>query len=281
MSAPALPQLLFTHWQAAWWLDGEAALAAGVYVWGARRVRGGWPVRRTLSFLAGVACVLIALQSGIGSYDDLQLSVHMAQHMLLFLLAPLLLLSGRPVILALRALPRPARPRLARALAWSRRFTGPWQCLSFFYAVLLLTHLPGFYDAAVRHPMLHDAEHLLYILAGLLMWWPILDGDPVPAHRLGGLGRLIYMLAAMPPMALVGAYLNRHPTLVYAPYGPPAHALGISAVADQQTAGAIMWVAGNVIMVAVGLWVAVAALVAEERRQQALEARSTGPGAVA
>lgn len=78
----------------------------------------------------------------------------------------------------------------------------------------------------------------------------------------------------MVPMALVGAYLNRHPTLVYSAYGPPARALGISALDDQAQAGAIMWVLGNVVMVGVGLWAAVAAMVAEERRQQARDGRS-------
>ena len=74
---------------------------------------------------------------------------------------------------------------------------------------------------------------------------------------------------------MIGAYLNRHATLVYPAYGPPARALGISALDDQAQAGAIMWVAGNSIMVAVGLWAAVAAMVAEERRQ--LAPGSRGP----
>jgi putative membrane protein len=151
--------------------------------------------------------------------------------------------------------------------------TGPLQCLTVFYCVVLLTHLPGFYDAAVALPPLHELEHALYIGAGALMWWPILGVDPAPAHRLGGLGRIVYLLAAMPPMALIGAYLNRHATLVYAAYSAPAHALGVSAIADQQQAGAIMWVAGNTIMVAVGLWAVLAALVQEERRQQARDSR--------
>jgi cytochrome c oxidase assembly factor CtaG len=121
---------------------------------------------------------------------------------------------------------------------------------------------------------LHDAEHALYVAAGLLMWSPLLDGDPAPRHRLSGLGKLVYLIAAMMPMALVGAYLNRHPTLVYPPYGPPAAALGISALDDQAQAGAIMWVVGGVVMTAVGLWASVAAMVAEERRQVAREARA-------
>jgi cytochrome c oxidase assembly factor CtaG len=143
-----------------------------------------------------------------------------------------------------------------------------------FGAVVVLTHLPTVYDAAVRHAWVHYAEHALYVLAGLLMWSPLVDGDPAPRHRLSGLGRLVYLIVAMLPMALVGAYLNRQATLVYPAYGPPAHALGISALNDQAQAGAIMWVVGDVIMVAVGLWAALAAMVAEERRLLARESRS-------
>jgi putative copper resistance protein D len=232
------------------------------------------PLRRTAAFLAGLACILIATDSGIGAYDDQLLSVHMVQHMLLLLVAPLLLLAGRPVILALRALPAPRRRALASVLGRLASVTRPAVCLATFSSVLVVTHLPAFYDASVRHPAVHEAEHALYLIAGLLLWWPLLDADPVPAHRLSGLGRLVYLLATMPAMAIVGAYLNRHPTLVYPPYGPPARAMGISAVVGQQQAGAIMWVAGSAILIAVGLWVTIAALVAEERRQQAREAHA-------
>jgi putative copper resistance protein D len=200
----------------------------------------------------------------------------MVQHMLLLLLAPLLLLAGRPVILALRALPAGRRRALASVLHRLAAVTRPAVCLATFSSVLVVTHLPAFYDASLRHPTVHEAEHALYLIAGLLLWWPLLDADPVPAHRLNGFGRLVSLLATMPPMAIVGAYLNRHPTLVYPPYGPPARAMGISAVVDQQQAGAIMWVAGSAIMIAVGLWVTIAALVAEERRQQAREAHAIG-----
>lgn len=274
MSAPSLPSLLVTHWQLSWSLEIEAAAAATIYVWAARRVRGGWPLRRTLSFLAGIACGLAALQSGIDAYDEQLLSVHMVQHMLLLMAVPALILGGQPVLLALRALPPPRRRELAKALQRVRPYVGPVPSLALFSAVVVLTHLPSFYDATLRHAALHDFEHGLYVIAGLFMWWHILDVDPVPSHRLGGLGKLVYMMVAMAPMALVGAYLNRHATLVYSSYGPAARALGVSALNDQAQAGAIMWVAGDVIMVVVGLWAAVAALVAEERRQQAREARA-------
>jgi cytochrome c oxidase assembly factor CtaG len=274
VTAPSLPQLLAGHWQLDPGLSAAAVAYAALYLWAVRKVRGRWPIRRTASFLAGIGCVIVALESGIDSYDDRLLSVHMVQHLLLVMPAPLLLLGGRPALLALQALPRDQRRSLARGMSRMRRFTGPIPCLTAFTVAVLATHLPSFYDATLRHPLLHDAEHIAYLVAGALLCWPILDGDPAPSHRLGGLGRLVYLLAAMAPMALLGAYLNRHASLVYAPYGPPAHALGVSALLDQQQAGAIMWVAGSTLMVAVGLWASVAALVAEERRQQAREARA-------
>lgn len=270
--------LLVSHWQLDLTVLVPVALAAAVYVLAAARLRARWPWRRTASFLGGLGCLLVALQSGIDAYDDGLLSVHMVQHMLILLLAPLLLLAGRPVVLGLAALPPARRPGPAHVLARTRGIASPGWALAVFAGVVVLTHLPGFYGAAVRHAWIHYAEHSLYLLAGLLMWSPLVDGDPAPRHRLSGLGRLIYLIVAMLPMALVGAYLNRHASLVYPAYGPPGHALGISAVDDQAQAGAIMWVVGDVIMVAVGLWASVAAMVAEERRMVARESR---PGSLA
>ena len=269
MSAPSLPSLLVSDWAPTWSVAPPAAASAAFYVWAAARDPRSWPVRRTASFLVGLGCVVLALQSGIDGYDDRLLSVHMVQHLLLLLIAPLLLLGGRPLILGLRVLPPGGRRRLARALSLARPVTGPVPALCLFGAVLVLTHVASFYDAAVRHPLLHDVEHALYLVAGVLLFSPLLDGDPAPARRLSGLGRLVYVIVAMVPMALIGAYLNRHATLAYPAYAAPARALGIDAVDDQAQAGAIMWVAGNTIMVLVGLWAAVGAMLAEERRQQA------------
>ncbi len=279
MSPPALPSLLVSHWTLSPSVAVPAVAAGVLYLVRVRRVGGGWPARRTVSFLAGIACVVFALQSGIDAYDDQLLSIHMWQHTLLLLVAPLGLLGGRPSILALRALPAARRRGAARAVARTRWVTAPAPALVLFASVVILTHLAAFYDAALRHAAVHDLEHVLYLVAGLVLWSPLVDADPAPARRLDGLGRLVYVIVAMMPMALVGAYLNRHATLYYPVYGAPARALGISALNDQSQAGAIMWVVGNVFMVAVGLWTAVAAMVAEERRQTAREARAAAVAA--
>jgi putative copper resistance protein D len=271
MTAPALETLVWRDWQPAWSLDALALLGAFLYLVGTRRVSGRWPGRRTAAFLAGIGCTVVALQSGLAAFDDRMLSAHMVAHLLLLELAPLLLLAGRPGILLLRSAPRRRRRSLGRALTRLRPVTQPLVCLAVFYAVVGLTHLPFFYDATLRHSGLHEIEHGLYLIAGLFMWWPMVDGNPIPGRRLDGLGRLVYVIAAMLPMTLIGAYLDRQPSLVYPGYAGPAHTLGFSAIADQQQAGAIMWVLGSTLMVLAGLWQAMAALVAEERRMQIRE----------
>ncbi|MDQ6842279.1 MAG: cytochrome c oxidase assembly protein [Actinomycetota bacterium] len=269
---PSVLELLAGHWQLSAGLLVQATACAALYAWGAIRLGRRWPLRRTASFMAGVAVVLVSLQSGLDSYADRLLSVHMQQHMLLLLVAPALLLGGRPVLLALQALAPSRRTPVARTLARARGLTAPLVCLGVFCAVVGLAHVPALYDAALAHPALHDTEHAAFLAAGLMLWWPILDGDP--ARRLGALGRLGYLIVAMVPMGIVGAYLNRHVALVYSPYATAARTMGISAATDQADAGAIMWVVGDVIMVAIGLWATIGALVAEERRQQARDARA-------
>lgn len=270
MSAPQLLTLLWRHWQPAPLPDVLAAATMLVYLAGVRRTRR-WSAWRTLSFAAGIAVTLIAVQSGLGAEDDRLLSVHMVQHLLLLEIAPLLVLGGRPVLLMLRAVPRRLRPGLARRLLGLRRVTHPVVCLSAFTFLLAIWHTPGMFDATLRQSWLHDAEHLSFLLAGGLVWWPVLDGDPMPGRRLDGVSRLVYVMVAMLPMTLLGAFLTRDPSLLYAGYAAPAHMLGISAIADQQQAGAIMWVLGSSAMIVAGIWQAMAALAAEERRQQVRE----------
>jgi putative membrane protein len=271
MSAPGLSEMLVSHWEAAPVLD-TGTLAAGVlYLWGARRVRGRWPVRRTLAFMGGLTAFVVAAQSGLGTYDDELLSAHMVQHVILLLVAPLLLLWGRPVLLALRTVPRRARPVITGATV-QLRFLGHWAVgLAVFYVVVIGPHIPVVYDATLRHPLLHDLEHLVFLTGGLAFLWPLF-GAPAPSGAPGSVGSLCYVIASMPSCAVVGAYLNRATGVVYAPYGPAARALGISAVADQQHAGAIMWVGAHLILTALALWVLGSKLVAEERRQQVRDA---------
>lgn len=276
--APNPLTLLAEHWSASWSIGASAALALLLYAAGVARLaraRRRWPARRVCAFVCGVLVVVVALQSGVDAYDGRLLSAHMLQHLLLLLVAPLLLLAGQPLILALRVLPPAHRAMLLALLARVRLLRRAAPCVALFSAGVLAVHAPGFFDAAVGHPALHQLEHALLVALGLLLWWPLIGGDPVPHHRLGGLGRVFYLIASMPAMALIGAYLNRAPAIVYGVYARPARELGVSAVADQQQAGALMWVGGSSFMIAAGLWLAMSSMVAEERR---LSRREQGAG---
>jgi cytochrome c oxidase assembly factor CtaG len=272
---------LATRWQLDPGLLASAVTVLAAYGWGVARVgrvgAGRWPPARTAAFALGVAAVLVALLSGLDGYADELLSIHMVQHLALALVAAPLLVAGAPVALALRALPRGGRRTLGAALRSRvvRALTHPLTAWTLFAGTMLATHLTGIYELALRHPAVHAAEHLAYLATAMLFWLPLLAPEPLP-HRLGPLGRLIYLLAAMPAMAFVGVVLAGGDAVRYPAYVAPARALGISAVADQHAAGMLMWVGGSLLAAGLTVGVAWSALLREERRAAAREAYLDG-----
>ncbi|MGZ4202138.1 MAG: cytochrome c oxidase assembly protein [Thermoleophilaceae bacterium] len=250
-----------------------AVLALGVYGWAALRAVRRWPPVRAASFAAGVAAVLLALCSGLDGYGDRLLSIHMVQHLVLTLVAPPLLIVGRPLELTLRALHGERRRALARMLSGrTARWLGtPAVAWSAFAAVMLGSHLPPVYQAAVRHDPLHELEHALYLASALLFWWPLLDADPHSRRQLGMVGRLLYVMLAMPVMGVIGVALQQSRSLVYPVYAQPGRALHVSALGDQVRAGALMWVGATAFMAAAALLVAWLALAGEEERARRRE----------
>ncbi len=238
------------------------------------RRRRRWPRKRTVCFLSGLTVLVLDLYSGIGTAADVRLSVHMVQHMVMWVVVAPLLTAGAPVRLALYSLPRGARRRLGRCLR-SRAVaavTGSVGCVAVFSAVVLVTHLPVVYGLALSNDYVHEAEHGLYLLTALLVWAPLLGVDPLP-HRPGPLGQVACMVGCMMPMVLVAVWLGSasHPV-----YGHYLQALGPSALHDQRIAATIMW-AGGVPAFAVP---ALARLRIRERRrvQHVRSQRSQVPG---
>jgi cytochrome c oxidase assembly factor CtaG len=211
---------------------------------GRRRDRRGrrWPRGRTACFLAGLAVLVVDLYSGIGTEADTRLSAHMLEHMVLWVVVAPLLVAGAPVRLALYSLPRNGRRRLARCLHSPAvaALTSPLGSVSLFSAVLLITHLPAVYGAALSNDYLHATEHWLYLIAAAVVWAPIIGVDPLP-HRPGPRARVACMLACMVPMIVIAVWLGgaSHPI-----YGRYVQALGTSALDDQHVAAIIM-VAGG------------------------------------
>ncbi|MEA2316709.1 MAG: putative rane protein [Solirubrobacteraceae bacterium] len=239
-------------------LVADLAGAAVAYALAARRVRR-WPRSRTGAFLAGLAVVGLALVV-LDAPAHRTLSAHMVQHLLLAFVAAPLLVCGSPLALALRATGRRARRWLASA-ALAHPAVG-WVALP---ATMALTHFTGLYQAALEHPALHAAEHVAYLGAAALFWRPVLGADPVP-HRPGTIGRLLYLVLAAGPLAIVGVALGSSARPWYAAYASRPGAL-----ADQHAAGAIMWVGGGLVLAALILVTTWAAVEREHRRRVAYE----------
>lgn len=254
---------LLTGWQADPVLWLLLAASAVLYLRAAARTPR-WRTLHTVAWLGGLAALAVALLSGLDAEAQTSMRAHMVQHLLLVNLAAPLLVAGSPVALALRSTPR-LRPPLRRALH-SRALAF---ALHPAVAVVVLTlivggsHLPAIYDAALDHPALHATEHMAYLTSALLFWSAILGIRPLPRRR-SVLPRVLALLIAMPPMALIGVSIMSTSGPAYRHY----------ALADQHGAGRLMWVAGTLPMAALVMVLAASGVLEEERRQVRREAHA-------
>ncbi len=253
------------------WLPALAALA--LWQAGVRRVNRAHPHHRvarsrTLFFVVGVAVVLVALDSGVGLYDDTLLSDHMVQHLLLILIAPPLLLLGGPATLALQAAPADVRRRWLLPMLHSRalRLLGrPVVAWVLFAAVQWSTHFSPVYELSLENNWVHDAEHLLYLVSALLFWLPVVGRNPAP-WRLSPAASVLYVGLQAPQMTFLALAIFMAPEPLYPFYADASRAWGPTALADQQLAGGIMWVAGDLVFIGIVLLLVIAWMRDEERR---------------
>ncbi|MFE9690167.1 cytochrome c oxidase assembly protein [Micromonospora sp. NPDC005806] len=229
-----------------------AGYGRGVQELWARRGRGrvvpGW---RVAAFGGGLLVVLAADQGPVHRLAESSFAGHMAQHMLLVLVAGPLLAAGAAGLPLTLAAPLPPRRLLARwrAAAPVRRLRRPARYALLAGAVqtvvLWLWHLPGPYVAAVDRPVLHAAEHLSLVAAAWLLWAPVLGSA---RHRTPAPVSLLLLVGTMLPASALGAVLTFAPEPVY-----PARVLGPDPLADQQLAGLLMWAPMDLMVLVVAL----------------------------
>jgi putative membrane protein len=229
---------------------GSAALCYGI---ADRRARGGRAPtrierRRRHAFLGGLAVCLVALGPPVDGLSDRTFSAHMAQHLLLTMVAAPLLVVAAPVTLALRAWRGTPRRVLLTTIhsVPARIVTNPLVAWALFVGVLWGTHLTGAYDLALRSTAVHAIEHVALFATAILFWMPVVGADPTSA-RLSPPARILYLFVSMPAMAFLGLALFSASHVLYPTY---ARVEGLSrALADQRASGAIMWAGGMVLIV--------------------------------
>jgi cytochrome c oxidase assembly factor CtaG len=230
--------------------------AAIAWIAAVRRVNAAHPANpvphiRTVAFLGGLAAIAVALQSGIERYDTALFSVHMVQHILLTLVAAPLIALGAPVTLALRLASPRVRGRWLLPVLHSRLLrvlAHPVVAWILFAAVMWATHFSPLFDLALENRVVHDLEHVLFLGAALLFWWPAVGLDPAP-WRLPHPARLLYVFLQMPQNTLLAVVILNAPTVLYAHYATLVRPWGPTAIFDQQAAGGIMWLAGDLLFI--------------------------------
>ncbi len=226
-----------------------ASVVLGAYLTGVARFRAlrqrPWPRARTMWFLTALVAGVVAIESPLDAAGDVRFTPHMVQHLILTDVTAPLLLLGAPLLLVLSV----ARNRVARRIvAFLKSPIGhvlafPVFTWSVFMLSLWLLHYSGFFEAALEYEPVHVLEHAIYLGTALLFWFPVIAIGPTPWSN-GALAfplRLLYLLVAMPAEGMLGFTLNSARHVLYPSYAA-------AGLADQQTAGEIMWIGGTLAM---------------------------------
>ncbi len=203
----------------------------------------------------GVALLAIALLGPPAAYEDRLLSAHMAQHQLLADLAVPFLLLGLKAPLLLFYLPRSLLVLLARRHRLRQAFRvlrQPLVALPLYVLTMYAWHYGPLFEGAAEHPLLHALQHEAFFAANVLLWWPVIE----PARRRigGGLWKIGYLFAARMSTMFLGMLFVFSRGLLYADVYGAGGREGLTARADQQTAGGLMITLDIVIMVVAAAW---------------------------
>jgi putative membrane protein len=239
-------------------VNASLCLAIVIYARGWIRLHDAFPklisAWRLSAFLAGVAGIWIAIGSPLEAFDDVSLTVHMVQHLLLMSISPLLILLGWPILPFMRGLPRWVVRHIVGPVSRSNFFKSfanlvshPVVCWLGAAFALIGWHIPGVFEAALRLDWLHELEHASFLATGLLFWWPVVQPWP-STNRWPRWSIPLYLFCATLPCDVVSAFLAFCDRVVYASYLSGPRILGISPLQDQECAAALMWVSVTFIL---------------------------------
>jgi cytochrome c oxidase assembly factor CtaG len=236
------------------------------------------PRRRTVSWMLGLVAILFALDSGIERYDTALFSDHMVQHMLLTLVAPPLLLYAGPITLLLRASSAETRSRWIFPFLHARvvRFLSfPVVAWVLFAGVMWGSHFSPLFDASLENEWLHRLEHGLFLTSALLFWWPVVGPDPSPWRMRPG-AKVLYVGLQMPQNTFLAVAIAMSSVPLYPHYVSTIRSWGPTPLEDQQLAGSLMWLGGDVVFIVAVILLVLAWMRDDERRTVGEDRRLAG-----
>lgn len=260
-----------------------AGFAAVAYLGGVRRLRRDghhWPWPRTVAWLSGLLVLAAVTNLGVARYAYVLFSVHMAQHMVLSMVVPVLLVAGAPVTLALRTLRQPSDPDVRGARQWllallhsrvARFYTHPVVALALYVVGLYGLYFSDLFATLMRSHTGHLAMTVHFVLSGYLLAWVLVGIDP--GRRTWSPPILLLVLfAAMVFHAFFGVAMMQSTELVgagwYAAVHPPWAG---TPAADQALAAGIAWAFGEIPSAVLAVMLMRQWMRADEREQRRLD----------
>ena len=232
-----------------------ATLLIGGYLYalsalGPKLARGRRPAtrRQRLCFITGVALLWLAADWPLDQLSDSLFSFHMVQHLVFSFLAAPLMILGMPTWLLRAMLKRPGVAGVFRAA------TNPLSALVIFNLWAAGYHWPALVNLSVTNEWFHLLVHIAWLLAGLIMWWPVLSPLPEFPHLSYPL-RMCYLFGQSLLPTVPASFLTFAEAPLYQVYAQAPRVLGLDVVTDQQIAGLTMKIGGGLF-----LWAVITAL---------------------
>jgi putative membrane protein len=225
-----------------------------------RRAVPGW---RQACFGAGLLTLAIALSAPVDSVADQLLVAHMAEHLVIGDISALLIVLG---------LTGPLLAPLLRVrwLSPLRVFAHPLVALPAWMISFYVWHLPAMYQLALRHDLIHGAQHACFLAFGIAVWMPLFGPLPRPAW-FSNAARLVYIIVVRLAGTVLANVLIFSGTVLYPIYRPGDAHWHISAMGDQIAAAGVMMVEESVLTICLFCWLFIKVARESEERQRLLD----------
>nr|WP_279672312.1 cytochrome c oxidase assembly protein [Flexivirga meconopsidis] len=246
-----------TNWRPNLLFITLAVVAIAGYLLAVRRLhrRGdSWPVGRTISWVLGWLVVAVSTSSGMGRYAGVEFSVHMALHMTLNMLGPILMVLGGVVTLLLRASTPHAKGQPAGPHEWltalmhsgfMRFMYHPFHVFAMFVGSYYVFYFTALFEETLRFHWAHQLAYLDFVMIGYLFYGLAIGVDQ-PPRPLPHLGKLAMILAAMPFHAFFGIVVMTRDTVIAETfYRYIDEPWMTDLLGDQYVGGGIAWAAGE------------------------------------
>jgi putative membrane protein len=225
----------------------------------------GAPVWRLACFSASMASVFIALASPVDNLSDEMFLMHMIQHVLVLDIAPVLGLLGFTKAL-LRPITRIVHD-VESSVPW---LASPFLAAALYAGDMWAWHIPGPYDYAITHPVVHVLEHMSYLIVGSMYWWHLISPTR-KRGRLTGMMTVVYMLSTKVLVGGLAMGIGFDPHIIYTYYAHFPKFWGLSARADQGVGGLIMATEQSIVMGSALAYLFIKALADSEKEEQRRE----------